>query len=1282
MKSFVSLMKYYFRSPQAIAVHAGRSFKMMRESGFKVLIEVAGERMELTSTEASGRQYLEKTTINRRKHVETLLQTLTPHAHDLSVLDVIHDPHERVRLITCHLLKKYSVFDEDFYKQTYLSDLEGKILPMDHYMKEGAKKGLKPNEFIDPITYLSNYSDIGEIGMDPALHYAIYGWAEGRTHGVYFDSMKYYEANADVLEAKIPPLIHYLQFGRSENRPLTTSSATEATVSDGNGLETLSPMFTKKLGTIVLVSHDAELGGAQQVIRVFADWIKNSTNYDVKFLVPKGGAFLHVFRQLAPTFNLAEHASEVVAEELAAFVGDDVKALFLNSIASIHVLDKWKDDTTPVVGFIHELPKILHMYEENVELLKARADTVICGSEAVRVALRDVFEFEPERLQRVYGFIEGIQKESQVDFSDKPAAKRAVDLDDARPVITACGVLHWRKSPDKFIETAEKIVLEDGIDAQFVWIGGGPDQEECEALVREKGLSKNVLFTGYEPNIMRYLDASDVFLLPSEEDPFPLVCLYAAMALNPVICFKDAGGMPEFVAKGCGQSVKFGDAKAMAGALKVYLEDESLRLNHGSKGRELVEKHYSISATGPELFHYIREAAGLKPFASVVVPNYNYEDYLPARLDTIFNQTFQDFELILLDDKSPDGSIRVLQDYADRRPGTKLVVNDKNSGSPFAQWIKGMRLAQSDLIWMAEADDTAEPNLLETLLPYFDDRNVFLGYCKSVPTRADGSIIGDYEEIYLNRINEGRWSKNYIVTDHKEASLGLGRANCIPNASSVILRNFEPDFEFENTVRNMKLCGDWLFYLRAMKGGKVAYDKSPLNYHRRHDKTVTHSVQGSNKYFDEFAMTRDYVNSNYVLTDDAKVRIEEFTTADLDRFGVKDESVRNEILRQALPDDTFKKVPSVLFVTSDLSPGGGQNFALNQASHWTTRGGRAVIYNARHFPDHPKVLEMVDTRVSLYHAEAGDLSLVEIVDDMDIDLVQTSLWWSEKAVHEAYPELNELPWVTSMHGCHETLIEHPETDPAFKTSIVEMKSQVSRWVYTAEKNRAIFDTIGTPEHLSRIRNGVKVKPVSHLSRKELGLRKKAVVLCLATRAIEAKGWKQAVSLTKNLNKAGHAVDLMLIGEGPMADEFRLKAPAHVHLYGQVSNIQDYINVADIGILPSFFLGESMPLILLEMMAQGKPIVTTDVGDIPDVIGDGSEAAGLIVPLTKNKTVNQAAFNKAVKSLLPKPARTKLSKASKARFDKHFTMDLMANQYAELYEGAIAERRSDDFKPKE
>ena len=75
------------------------------------------------------------------------------------------------------------------------------------------------------------------------------------------------------------------------------------------------------------------------------------------------------------------------------------------------------------------------------------------------------------------------------------------------------------------------------------------------------------------------------------------------------------------------------------------------------------------------------------PSVSVVVPNFNYARYLPQRIESVLNQTFTDFEVILLDDASTDNSVEVMRQYAetDNRI-SRIEVNATNSGSPFLQW--------------------------------------------------------------------------------------------------------------------------------------------------------------------------------------------------------------------------------------------------------------------------------------------------------------------------------------------------------------------------------------------------------------------------------------------------------------------------------------------------------------------------------------------------------------------------------------------------------------------
>lgn len=108
------------------------------------------------------------------------------------------------------------------------------------------------------------------------------------------------------------------------------------------------------------------------------------------------------------------------------------------------------------------------------------------------------------------------------------------------------------------------------------------------------------------------------------------------------------------------------------------------------------------------------------PLVSIIVPNYNHAKFLNQRLDSIFNQTFKDFEVIFLDDKSPDNSVGILNSYQDDRI-THRVYNTTNSGSPFKQWKKGLELAKGDLIWIAESDDFADITFLEKMLPIFTD---------------------------------------------------------------------------------------------------------------------------------------------------------------------------------------------------------------------------------------------------------------------------------------------------------------------------------------------------------------------------------------------------------------------------------------------------------------------------------------------------------------------------------------------------------------------------------
>lgn len=1169
----------------------------------------------------------------------------------------------------------HPLFDTSWYLGTYPDVAAGKQDPLSHFLTVGWKEGRRPHPLFDTEWYLDHYPAIAKSGLNPWVHYIRTGWYEGYSPNPYFDAPWYLRTYLDELSLNREPLAHYLEEGWREGllpahdappepgrdgvtAPLYLQICKELAVS-------ISPpaidlRATTSRGTVILVVHETEVGGAPHVLKQFAQWLRDRTRFEARIVALRGGNLRDVFGAVAPLLVLADYPEDKRADILSEWMGKDVRGCFLNSVASGDFL-RYMPEGLPTVAFIHELPQVLDLFSDELDLVRDQVQRVIGGGPDVTRILQDQYGFAADKLASAVSFIEDLPEDTNFE-ARRSAARTTLGLSPERIVVMGCGLLHWRKAPDKFIETAER-VLAAGIDADFIWLGGGPDHEACEKLVTEEGLEARVRFTGYEPDVAGKLAAADIFLLSSQEDPFPLVALYAAQAGLPIVCFRDAGGIEGFVSSGNGVAVPFMDVAAMAEAVIAYAADPQRRAKDGAVGSKQVERAHTINVVGPLLLHHLREVMGLAPEVSVVVPNYNYETYLPERLDSIAAQIFQDFEVILLDDASPDGSVRLLEDFAARRPGTRVVVNKTNSGSPFVQWMKGMDLARSELIWLAEADDRCRPEFLQTLLPLFDDRNLRIASCASQPITAEGEVIGDYRPLYLDRITAGRWDRDYVATDHEEANYGLGIANSIPNASAVMLRKFTPEPEFTRELVEMRLCGDWYFYVRAMRGGLVGFSAQLLNDHRRHGNTVTHKLEGSQQYFSELAKVRAHLGRTYRQGEPTKAQIAEFYAQDITRFGIAD-----PVSLPVAPDEG-KALPTLLVVAPDLSPGGGQIFSISIANEWTRRGGRVVLVNVGNQPSHPAMLAKIAQEVMLIEASQPGGDLATLIQRFDIDAVHSSIWWADRWVdmnRESLPD--DTPWVITMHGCHETILKQAGIDASFPDRMTRMIAR-ARWVYTADKNLEVFDIYGRPAHLSRIPNGMNAEPDRiTLHRRELGLREEATVLCLASRAIDTKGWHEAVRLTTRLNREGHAVDLMLIGEGPAADAIRAEAPEHVCLVGQVVNLQNYFQIADIGILPSYFVGESLPLVLLEMMAQSLPLVATEIGEIPWMLGRGDDAAGLLVPL-RDAGVDEAALHAAVSQLLDETYRADMGKASRSRFEQEFTLQMMVDRYEDTYRKA-------------
>lgn len=249
----------------------------------------------------------------------------------------------------------------------------------------------------------------------------------------------------------------------------------------------------------------------------------------------------------------------------------------------------------------------------------------------------------------------------------------------------------------------------------------------------------------------------------------------------------------------------------------------------------------------------------IPPIVSIIVPNYNHAKFLRERMRSIFEQTYQDFEVILLDDCSKDDSQSILSVYASD-PRVRLEFNDTNSGSTFKQWKKGLGLARGKYIWIAESDDTAESTLLERLVTILDnDPEVAFAYCRSFAVEASGRQLSGFVDHWFKHPDPARWAADFCVDGRAECENHFIYTNPTANASAVVFRKAVYD-RVGGVDETQRTSSDWKLWAAMALNGKVAYISEPLNYYRFHEATV----RGSNT--DAFIVSEQLEVIRWLLT--------------------------------------------------------------------------------------------------------------------------------------------------------------------------------------------------------------------------------------------------------------------------------------------------------------------------------------------------------------------------------------------------------------------------------
>ena len=223
------------------------------------------------------------------------------------------------------------------------------------------------------------------------------------------------------------------------------------------------------------------------------------------------------------------------------------------------------------------------------------------------------------------------------------------------------------------------------------------------------------------------------------------------------------------------------------------------------------------------------------PLVSIIVPNYNYARFLDLRMNSILAQTYNNYEIIILDDCSCDNSREIIEKYRRNSKVSDIILNDKNSGSPFIQWQKGINLAKGDIIWIAESDDTCSSLFLEKLVRKYVESNAVLTFCRSTLVDVDGLKMRDNRQMNSVCVDVVMEGKAFI-------SRFLGFSNEVQNASCAIFsRRMAQDIDHD--FMSYKGAGDWLFWIKMAERGVVCFVNEELNNYRLHNNTTSSVVK-------------------------------------------------------------------------------------------------------------------------------------------------------------------------------------------------------------------------------------------------------------------------------------------------------------------------------------------------------------------------------------------------------------------------------------------------------
>lgn len=394
---------------------------------------------------------------------------------------------------------------------------------------------------------------------------------------------------------------------------------------------------------------------------------------------------------------------------------------------------------------------------------------------------------------------------------------------------------------------------------------------------------------------------------------------------------------------------------------------------------------------------------------------------------------------------------------------------------------------------------------------------------------------------------------------------------------------------------------------------------------------------------------------------------------------------------------------NIILASEVIHPGGAETFILRLAQALYGKKHNVVVFVFYNDFLNRELCKLLAPDVTIVH---GDIPLNSIVKKIDgllfrlkidfslrnmfirktlrkligsqkTDVIHSHLLKVDRLCLEVAGEY-KIPVVNTIHGDYLQFFEKTKKNAPipllnYLTKAPANLRKLAKVVCISDKQLAFFNTqfpAETAGKLSKIYNGYtsKVKEPADKLRIRLSIQQTDFVFGMVSRGIPDKGWQVAIDAFLQLDRPH--TRLVLVGSGDYISSLqtRYKDNKNIHFTGHSDNPVDWINIFNVGLLPTTYPSESLPTVVIEYLYCGLPVIASDAGEIMNMTGQSAQPAGQIIPV-RNGKVDSGECAAAMQRYMDDNNLYKLHRQNSLTCYQMFNMDKCVDAYTAIYNEA-------------